>query len=620
MAIASEARQLAIEKLMSSGLTEPDLRLLRMQPLEADQTLKPSETGVCAYFPTNVDWKPILPNVDAPLIITEGELKAAKACKEGFPTIGLGGVRSYMNSRLLTPFLHELEAVNWVRRTVYIIYDSDFRTNEDICDALARLAEQLYLRGARPYFVPLPDLDPDGKTGLDDFLVRQSRGSLHDLIVDNKEELTIGSTLWRLNEKVLYVQDPGLILRTDTGQKMSPSSFTNHAFNNLTVPEQVLQPNGDISMRLVPTAVKWLGWPFRAETKRITYMPGQPTRMTETQEYNTWPGWGCEPRKGDVSLFLKLLDHLFQNATPEEKRWFLRWLAYPLQHPGTKMFTSALLHGIKQGTGKSLIGYTMGAVYGRNFTEIKQADLESGFTEWAQDKQFILADDVTGTDSRHRADILKSLITQRDMRINIKYVPSYTVPDCINYLFTSNQPDAMFLENDDRRTFIWEVLAGPLPKEFYDAYDTALNKKQVLGPAVFDYLMKLDLGDFSPRAHAMLTQAKANMITTVKSDVGAWVQQLVEDPDSVLRVGKIKVVGDLFTTKELLRLYDPINNHQVTANGLGRELRRAGIHLFRNGMPLRTSKGLNRYFIVRNAEKWIGATPAAAIKHLSVGG
>src|SRR5574340_977191 len=74
---------------------------------------QPAGTGVCAYFPTNLDWKPLLDNPDTPLIITEGELKAAKACKHGFPTIGLGGVNSYKNTGLCLGFLRELEAVNW---------------------------------------------------------------------------------------------------------------------------------------------------------------------------------------------------------------------------------------------------------------------------------------------------------------------------------------------------------------------------------------------------------------------------------------------------------------------------------------------------------------------------
>lgn len=677
---AGEARQLALKKLSSSGLAEADLKLLHLEVLDASATQKleatfkpvpslrlnylhpltgkplaarpswpafyrlrylklpadfssqqkrppryvqPPDSGVCAYFPTSVSWADLLEDVTKPLIITEGELKAAKACKEGYPTIGLGGVRNFMSTKLNTTFLPELELVRWVKRPVFIIYDSDFRTNEHVCSALNALAEQLFQRGAEPHAVPLPDLLPeDGKTGLDDFLVlSKKKDALRDLINDNAEPLTLSRALWDLNSRVLYVRDPGLVLVRESSQKLAPSGFSNHAFSNLTTAERVVRPDGSVSLKLVPAAATWLSWPLRAEASKLTYEPGQP-QLTPGGAFNLWTGWGVEPKKGDVSLFLQLVDHLFTGATQVEKSWFLRWLAYPLQHPGTKLFTNVLIHGVKQGTGKSLVGYTLGKVYGRNFTEIKQTDLEGNFTAWAENKQFILADDITGSDSRKHADILKTLTTQQEMKINIKYVPEYKVPDCVNYLFTSNQPDAFFLENDDRRSFIWEVPPhlDPLPDEFYQRYDHALKKdpRQTLAAAVFHHLLNLDLGDFNPSARALETQAKVNMITEVKSDLGAWVERLKADPDSVLRVGKAVVAGDLFTTGELLRLYDPLNSGwKVTANGLGRELRRARFLLYRDGVSLRTDKGVGRYFIVRNETKWLRASPAAAAKHIN---
>lgn len=672
-----EARQLALKKLHSSGLNETDMKLLRMDALEGTQVValedcfkpipslripyfdprtdkpltprpkwpafyrlrylkqasdfsaqvkrpiryvQPPDSGVCAYFPTNVAWKEILKDASQPLIITEGELKAAKACKEGFPTIGLGGVRNFMSTRLNEILLPELEAVNWVKRSVFIIYDSDFRTNEHICSAMNVLAERLFNLGAEPHFVPLPDMTPDeGKTGLDDFLVHsKKKDALRDLINDNAEALTLSKSLWKLNEKVLYVRDPGLVLVRESSQKISPNSFTAHAYSNVSTAEREVRPDGSVSLKLVPAAPAWLSWSFRAEASKLTYEPGQP-QVTKAGAFNMWSGWGVEPRKGDASLFLKLIDHIFHGASPAEKTWFLRWLAYPIQHPGKKLFTNVLIHGIQQGTGKSLIGYTVGQIYGSNFTEIKQTDLESSFTAWAENKQFILADDITGSDSRKHADILKTLTTQLEMKINIKYVPEFKVPDCVNYLFTSNQPDAFFMENHDRRSFIWEVLLGPLPEAFYKEYDKALKQdpEKKLAAAVFHYLLNLDLGGFNPNAPAMSTLAKEIMISDTKSDLGAWVAQLKADPDHVLRVGKVKVVGDLFTSQELLRYYDPTGGRSATANGLARELRRSGIMMFRDGVPLRSDKGLHRYFVVRNVEKWAKASPAVATKYLN---
>ena len=303
--------------------------------------------------------------------------------------------------------------------------------------------------------------------------------------------------------------------------------------------------------------------------------------------------------------FLKLVDHLFEGAEPEAKRWFMRWCAYPIKHPGTKLFSTAVLHGIRHGTGKSFMGFTLGRIYGKNFTEISQMDLHNHFNEWAEGKQLVMGDDVTGPNRRADADFLKKLITQRELRVNGKYVPTYVVPDCVNYFFTANHPDSFFLEDDDRRFFIHEVTVGPMPEGWYQTYERWLDKEGGT-QAVFRYLLDLDLGEFNPAGPAFRTAAKERMTANVQSDLASWVRTLRSNPEQVLRVGDIIINKDLFTAKELVELYDPTGRTGTTANGLGRELSRAGVRQVLEGRPVRLSDGFQaRYHAVRNPEKWL---------------
>lgn len=564
------------------------------------------DTGTCAYFPLNGNWEE-LKNPTYPLFITEGELKAAKACKEGFLTIGLGGVSNFKSSKRGVPFLFELEKISWIRRPVYIVYDSDFKRNPQVCSALNAIAAEFFERGAFPFVCALPDVMKDGKTGLDDFLVAEGPTAMME-IVDNAQQLTLSSALWRLNEQVVYVRDPGIIVNQSTGQKYAPGAFKDHAFAHETYAERVVKNSGQVSLKKVAAAGEWLRWPLRFEVDKLSYVPGKPRFFNEKERHiiNTWSGWGCEPAKGDSSPFFRLLDHLFKGAEKEALAWFIRWCAFPLQFPGVKLFTSAVFHGVRHGTGKSLIGYTLGRIYGKNFTEISQSDLHANFNEWAQDKQFVLGDDVTGSNKRQDADILKKMITQKILRVNQKFVPSYIVPDCINYLFTSNHPDAFFLEDDDRRFFIHEVLVDPLPEEFYADYDLWLDSGGAA--ALFHDLLQVDMADFNPAAPALRTAAKARMIMDVKSDLGEWVMRLLADPDNMLRVGDVPLEGDLFTNRQLLNIYDPSSHTGTTANGLGRELRRAGVPQANGGRPIRVNDVTERFYILRNRDRWTTAS------------
>lgn len=577
-------------------------------------------TAPVAYYPANEDWEAIIGDPGIPIILTEGELKAAKACKEGFPTIGLGGVYNWRSNKLGLTWLPSLDFVAWLRRNVYICFDSDMSTNPLVLGALKELADALHQRGAFVYLVTLPQLEDLDKVGLDDFLVHAGTNAadqLHELL-HQAEPLGLTGVLFELNQRYAYVRHPGLVFDQLTREKVSPGPFKEHLEATKRYQERQVNKDGSISYKAVSAAAAWLTWPLRHVVDRLTYAPGAGTYLDEGPEhrYNLWPGWGIAPKKGCIKRFLKLVDHLFTGADPGAKEWFLRWCAYPLQHPGTKMFSSVVIYGIKHGTGKSLIGYTLGRIYGKNFTEITQQDLHGTFNEWAECKQFVMGDDVTGSDKRQEADFLKKMITQKTLRVNMKFLPTYVVPDCINYYFTSNQPDAFFLEDDDRRFFIHEVLVGSLPMDFYVDYEQWLETGGA--EAVFDYLLHLDLTDFNPSARAFETMAKARMIADGQSDLGSWVRGLLATPDAVLRIGEVKLRSDLYTSKELLALYDSEGRTKTTANGLGRELRRAGVVPILGGRPIKLPDGSQgRYYAVRNSDQWLTATTTDVLKHLS---
>lgn len=137
-----------------------------------------------------------LEDPQAPLLITEGEKKAAAATQEGFPCIGLVGVEGWskprgkdadgkaVGERLMKDELAELA---WDGRPVFVCYDSDAVHKPEVRWAELHLAEALQKQGAVVKIVRLPDGDPgpDGKPvkmGLDDFLVARGPAALRELL------------------------------------------------------------------------------------------------------------------------------------------------------------------------------------------------------------------------------------------------------------------------------------------------------------------------------------------------------------------------------------------------------------------------------------------------------
>lgn len=553
------------------------------------------------YLPPLLEkpWKEVAKDATIQIVITEGEFKAACACSHGIPCIGLGGVDVWRASKRGIDLLPQLREIDWNNRSVVVVFDSDAARNPNVAAAQIRLARALTDRGARPLVVTLPPGEDDAKQGLDDFLV--AGGNLGRLVAV-AGPFPESEALWQMNEEVLYIRDPGLVVVQKTGQRITPNAFEKHAYADRHFNEITVGPNGIITKRK-PLAPKWIAWRNRFSLDRITYAPGQ--QQIFDDQYNMWRGLGVEPKKGDIAPWLWLMGFIFK-ADDAAREWFQRWAAYPLQVLGAKMNTAVVLWGTAQGTGKTLIGYTLAKLYGRaNWIEIKNKDLKGGFNGWAENKQLVIGDEITGGEARIDSDYLKGLITQDSMLVNVKYVPSFTIPDCINYIFTSNQPDALFLEDFDRRFFVHEVLGSPAERSFYETYDRWYRSEEGQA-ALLHYLLELDLGNFNPRAEAPETEAKKGMIRDSKSDLGNWVLMLKEDPERALSPLGPEAAKEceVFTATQLLHCYDPEKRTRVTVGGLGKEMKRSGFRQANYASPVHTKMGLQRLWAVRNGVYW----------------
>lgn len=579
-----------------------------LKPLRYTQ---PKGTQSEVYFPpVDVNWAAIAEDVDIPVVVTEGEIKAACACKHGIATIGLGGVWSFQSKKQGQPLIPVFDEFEWEEREVYIVFDSDAATNPDVVGAEIRLARRLLERGARVKVGRIPTNDQVEKVGIDDYIMLHGVEEFRDNVMDRAFEQGASYELHKLNGRVVYVRDPGFIWDHDLKQKLTPGAFKEHAFSNVHIFEERVTKTGSTLVKS-PAAKAWLEWEHRSEVRGLTFAPGEGSVTTQGM-LNLWTGWGvAEPKPGNLAPWHKLMNHLF-GADKDARRWFEAWCAYPLQHPGYKLATATLIWGVEQGSGKTLVGHTLMRLYGRNALELKDSDLDNERNEWAENKQFVLADDIVAKGDRVLMRRLMTMVTQKTIRLDPKYIPSYSVPDLINYYYTSNEPDAFYMEDHDRRFWIHEVLAGKyLDYKEYKAWRDGDDEGIM---ALWHYFMALDVEWFDPHAPAPETQGKRDMIEMGKSDLGAWVRELRDNPDKVL--AQAGLAGDLYSSKELHALYDSNGEKKASVNALSRELKRAGFRSPSTGSKLHTADGSQvSVYMIRNQSKWRTATWKDACAH-----
>ena len=590
---------------VNGNITE-NVRFRFLEDLEGknDKVVKysqPKGTEPRLYFPPCLDWVKICNDPSITITFTEGEKKAYKASKEGIPTIGLGGVWSFKSKKLRKDLIDDFKSIVMNNRKINICYDNDIRSNEEVSNALHAFAKALGNVGANAINKLLP-FNPYQKIGLDDYLLDHSLEDFNKL----PEETFSGlDELISLNNKVSYIESVGKFYVFNSDIFVGSSQLKNDTFAHHLI-ETGQQP--------LSAAGEWLKWNQRRTHSRLTYKPAQPL-VTEDNELNLWKGWGALPEKGNIKPFLKAVNKIFNN---DKKliQWFLDWVAYPIQNPATKMLTAVLLQSVHQGTGKSSLGLAVGAMYGDNFRVITDKQLHAPFNEWAINKQFILGDEVSGKDKRSDSDFIKNLITQETISINKKYSPSYDIPDCMNYLLTSNHVDAWYLEPDDRRAFVHDIkkenglsLTEGIALE---NFRKGKGKAHLLHYFINEH--KISKG-FDHRSRPPMTMAKETMIDMSRTDVERFINDVKLSPDSTLQtLSGIKIVGDLFTTSYIIKIYENLHPKEiVTGTAIGKAL----VRILTNSETyvVGTLQGSKRLRPLRNIEKWNKATHQERQEH-----
>jgi putative DNA primase/helicase len=141
--------------------------------------LHPRDTGTRVYFPPAV-WKAIS-DPTARLVITEGEKKALAATEAGFSCISLPGVNTGQAKKSVK-LCPDLDRIAWQKREVFVAFDSDAATNDNVELASRKLAAALGDRGAKVRVVRIPTADNGDKQGIDDFIVARGAGEFEKLL------------------------------------------------------------------------------------------------------------------------------------------------------------------------------------------------------------------------------------------------------------------------------------------------------------------------------------------------------------------------------------------------------------------------------------------------------
>jgi hypothetical protein len=133
---------------------------------------------------------------------------------------------------------------------------------------------------------------------------------------------------------------------------------------------------------------------------------------------------------GDAGPFLDFMKYMFNDE--EELKHVLKWCATLIARPSIRMGYGLLLISEQQGIGKTTLGaHILAPLVGLHNTSFPgENDITSAFNEWVAHKRLAVISEIYSGSSWRAYHALKSVITDREVTVNQKYMRQYRSAAC----------------------------------------------------------------------------------------------------------------------------------------------------------------------------------------------
>lgn len=297
--------------------------------------------------------------------------------------------------------------------------------------------------------------------------------------------------------------------------------------------------------------------------------------------------------------FGRIKDPVFRN-------YLLDFYACIVQRPGTKIRSAPLMWSRTQGNGKSLMLEEIPkSLVGHQYSyQVNTAMLESQYNGFLLDHWHLMLSEIKIGNKRDALSVManiKQWFTDSTVTARPMYMPHVQIPNRFFITAASNEPDAVPIDEHDRRFVIHNLQLPPLTPD--EGERAAEMIKGPRAPGVLcAYFMERDISRFNPDAAAPKTMDKTAMIDAVRGDDDIELERMYEERIGVFQRDAARL-SDI--RAELMALV----RHPVSPA-------RVGVILGRFATFKRTKKA--RIWIWRNVDKWLLATPNELEKYVDI--
>ena len=316
----------------------------------------------------------------------------------------------------------------------------------------------------------------------------------------------------------------------------SPGDF------NLALQNRTATDDSGTDPKQIPASKWWLKHPERKEYTKVDFLP-----EIETPDgvFNMWKGFAVTPKGGleKIPFFHELLVEVICSGNEKWAVYLWGWLAHMVQCPEEKPGVAVVLRSDAQGVGKSRFAEYVGSLLGRHFRPVTHGrHIHGNFNSHLKDILMLFGDEAVWGGDRSTESILKQLITEPSMIIEMKGKDVFEVRSFLRLMLATNSKWAAPVSLTDRRYFVLNV--SDSRKNDHDFFKQLTHEQTHGGSeALLQVLMDTDLSDFEVR-NILETPARLDQKMLSMGLIEKWWLEILSNEDFLVG-GKILDFDDI---------------------------------------------------------------------------
>jgi hypothetical protein len=264
----------------------------------------------------------------------------------------------------------------------------------------------------------------------------------------------------------------------------------------------------------------WFNSPQRRSFEGVYFAPGE---NLGPGFLNLWRGFAVEPADNPQGWGL-LKEHLFEHVAAGDQSsydYILNWLAFSVQKLNLPIGVALVLIGPK-GAGKSIVTELFGHLFGpHTFVTSRMDDVIGRFNDRLETTVLLGLEEAVAPQNRAADGTLKDLVTRKTLRLEGKFFGTWTAPNHLRIIVTSNNEHVVRADGSERRYAVFDV-ASPYqadPDARRNYFGRIVEQMETGGyAAMLGELLQRNIRDWNPEAIPETEALKRQKILNLIND------------------------------------------------------------------------------------------------------